>query len=88
MGDSEDPIGINDKIEILSTDDQRIKAVGELLSSDSEAARGTSQRAVFFSDHIGMTQRLGGLPPKQAEWRFDSVRPCAAPPCGVNVRAY
>lgn len=35
MGDAEDPIGINDKIEILSTDDQRIKAVGELLSSDS-----------------------------------------------------
>ncbi|MEM4378480.1 MAG: winged helix-turn-helix domain-containing protein [Candidatus Nitrosotenuis sp.] len=35
MGDTEDPIGINDKIEILSTDDQRIKAVGELLSSDS-----------------------------------------------------
>jgi DNA-binding transcriptional ArsR family regulator len=35
MGDAEDPIGINDKIEILSTDDQRIKTVGELLSSDS-----------------------------------------------------
>jgi DNA-binding transcriptional ArsR family regulator len=35
MGDSEDPMGINDKIEILSTDDQRIKSVGELLSSDS-----------------------------------------------------
>jgi DNA-binding transcriptional ArsR family regulator len=35
MGDAEDPMGINDKIEIMSTDDQRIKAVGELLSSDS-----------------------------------------------------
>jgi len=35
MGDSEDPMGINEKIEILSTDDDRIKAVGELLSSDS-----------------------------------------------------
>jgi hypothetical protein len=35
MGDSEDPMGINDKIEILSTDDERIKTVGELLSSDS-----------------------------------------------------
>lgn len=35
MGDTEDPMGINEKIEILSTDDQRIKAVGELLSSDS-----------------------------------------------------
>jgi DNA-binding transcriptional ArsR family regulator len=38
MGDSEDPMGINDKIEILSTDDQRIKTVGELLSSDSSRA--------------------------------------------------
>jgi DNA-binding transcriptional ArsR family regulator len=35
MGDNEDPVGINDKIEIMSTDDQRIKTVGELLSSDS-----------------------------------------------------
>ncbi|MBM3903679.1 MAG: winged helix-turn-helix transcriptional regulator [Thaumarchaeota archaeon] len=38
MGDSEDPMGINDKIEILSTDDDRIKAVGEILSSDSSRA--------------------------------------------------
>ncbi len=38
MGDSEDPVGINDKIEILSTDDDRIKTVGELLSSDSSRA--------------------------------------------------
>ena len=38
MGDSEDPMEINDKIEILSTDDDRIKAVGELLSSDSSRA--------------------------------------------------
>ena len=38
MGDAEDPVGINDKIEILSTDDQRIKVVGELLSSDSSRA--------------------------------------------------
>ncbi len=35
MGDSEDTMGINEKIEIMSTDDQRIKAVGEMLSSDS-----------------------------------------------------
>jgi DNA-binding transcriptional ArsR family regulator len=35
MGDTEEPMGINDKIEILSTDDEKIKAVGELLSSDS-----------------------------------------------------
>jgi len=38
MGDSEDPMEINDKIEILSTDDERIKSVGELLSSDSSRA--------------------------------------------------
>jgi len=38
MSQDDDPIGINDKIEILSTDDQRIKAVGELLSSDSSRA--------------------------------------------------
>ncbi|MFN3654933.1 MAG: ArsR/SmtB family transcription factor [Candidatus Nitrosotenuis sp.] len=35
MDYAEDPVGVNDKIEILSTDDQRIKVVGELLSSDS-----------------------------------------------------
>ncbi len=38
MGDAEYPMEINDKIEIMSTDDQRIKAVGELLSSDSSRA--------------------------------------------------
>lgn len=38
MGDAEDQLEINDKIEILSTDDQRIKTVGELLSSDSSRA--------------------------------------------------
>ena len=38
MGDSEDPMEINDKIEILSTDDDKIKSVGELLSSDSSRA--------------------------------------------------
>lgn len=38
MSQDDDPIGINDKIEILSTDDQRIKVVGELLSSDSSRA--------------------------------------------------
>lgn len=38
MGDSENPVIINDKVEILSTDDDKIKAVGELLSSDSSRA--------------------------------------------------
>lgn len=38
MGDSEEPMEINDKIEILSTDDEKIKSVGELLSSDSSRA--------------------------------------------------
>lgn len=38
MGDSENPMEINDKVEILSTDDDKIKSVGELLSSDSSRA--------------------------------------------------
>jgi DNA-binding transcriptional ArsR family regulator len=52
MGDSEDPIGINDKIEILSTDDQRIKAIGELLSSDS--SRTILQ--LLFNEHMTANQ--------------------------------
>lgn len=32
MGDS---VGISDRVEILSTEDQKIKAIGEILSSDS-----------------------------------------------------
>jgi DNA-binding transcriptional ArsR family regulator len=35
MGDSEESMEIKDKVEILSTDDDKIKSVGELLSSDS-----------------------------------------------------
>ncbi|MBI5859825.1 MAG: winged helix-turn-helix transcriptional regulator [Nitrosarchaeum sp.] len=31
----DDPVGISDRVEILSTEDQKIKAVGEILSSDS-----------------------------------------------------
>lgn len=38
MGDSEQPVEITEKIEILSTEDERIKTVGELLSSDSSRA--------------------------------------------------
>ncbi len=38
MGDSEESMEINDKVEILSTDDDKIKSVGELLSSDSSRA--------------------------------------------------
>ena len=30
-----DPISISDRVEILSTEDQKIKAIGEILSSDS-----------------------------------------------------
>ncbi|QLH08966.1 winged helix-turn-helix domain-containing protein [Candidatus Nitrosotenuis sp. DW1] len=52
MGDSEDPVGINDKIEILSTDDQRIKAVGELLSSDSSRAI----LQLLFNEHMTANQ--------------------------------
>lgn len=32
---SEDSIGISDRVEILSTEDQKIKSIGEILSSDS-----------------------------------------------------
>lgn len=35
MGDPEEAMEITEKIEILSTEDERIKTVGELLSSDS-----------------------------------------------------
>lgn len=52
MGDSEDPVGINDKIEILSTDDDRIKAVGELLSSDT----GRSILKLLFNDQMTANQ--------------------------------
>ncbi len=52
MGDAEDPVGINDKIEILSTDDQRIKAVGELLSSDSSR----TILKLLFNDHMTANQ--------------------------------
>lgn len=52
MGDSEDPIGINEKIEILSTDDQKIKAVGELLSSDSSR----SILKLLFNDQMTANQ--------------------------------
>jgi len=34
-GEENDPISISDRVEILSTEDQKIKAVGEILSSDS-----------------------------------------------------
>lgn len=33
--EQKDTVAISDKVEILSTDDQKIKAVGEILSSDS-----------------------------------------------------
>lgn len=52
MGDNEDPVGINDKIEILSTDDDRIKAVGELLSSDT----GRSILKLLFNDQMTANQ--------------------------------
>jgi DNA-binding transcriptional ArsR family regulator len=52
MGDSEAPVGINDKIEILSTDDDKIKAVGELLSSDSSR----SILKLLFNDQMTANQ--------------------------------
>ncbi|MFB5609066.1 MAG: ArsR family transcriptional regulator [Nitrosarchaeum sp.] len=39
MSDEKDEsVGIADRVEILSTDDQKIKAIGEILSSDSSRA--------------------------------------------------
>lgn len=34
MSDEDRPIAISDKVEILSTDDEKIKAIGEILSTD------------------------------------------------------
>ncbi len=34
MSDEDKPIAISDKVEILSTDDEKIKAIGEILSTD------------------------------------------------------
>ena len=34
-GVEDDSVGISDRVEILSTEDQKIKAIGEILSSDS-----------------------------------------------------
>ncbi len=34
MSEEDKPVAISDKIEILSTDDQKIKAIGEILSTD------------------------------------------------------
>jgi DNA-binding transcriptional ArsR family regulator len=34
MTDEDKPIAISDKVEILSTDDEKIKAIGEILSTD------------------------------------------------------
>ncbi len=34
----DDSVGISDRVEILSTEDQKIKAIGEILSSDSSRA--------------------------------------------------
>jgi len=37
-GVEDDSIGISERVEILSTEDQKIKAIGEILSSDSSRA--------------------------------------------------
>src|SRR3972149_10598073 len=34
----EDAVGISDRVEIISTEDQKMKAIGEILSSDSSRA--------------------------------------------------
>jgi predicted transcriptional regulator len=34
MSEEDDQLAISDKVEILSTDDEKLKAIGEILSSD------------------------------------------------------
>jgi DNA-binding transcriptional ArsR family regulator len=53
MSDEKDEsVGIADRVEILSTDDQKIKAVGEILSSDS--SRGILK--LLFNDSLTANQ--------------------------------
>jgi DNA-binding transcriptional ArsR family regulator len=48
----DDSVGISDRVEILSTEDQKIKAIGEILSSDS--SRGILK--ILFNDSLTANQ--------------------------------
>lgn len=48
----DDPVGISDRVEILSTEDLKIKAIGEILSSDS--SRGILK--ILFNDSLTANQ--------------------------------
>jgi len=48
----EDAVGISDRVEILSTEDQKMKAIGEILSSDSSRAI----LKILFNDSLTANQ--------------------------------
>lgn len=48
----DDSVGISDRVEILSTEDQKIKAIGEILSSDSSRAI----LKILFNDSLTANQ--------------------------------
>ena len=48
----DEPMGISDRVEILSTEDQKMKAIGEILSSDSSRAI----LKILFNDSLTANQ--------------------------------
>ena len=51
-GVEDEPMGISDRVEILSTEDQKMKAIGEILSSDSSRAI----LKILFNDSLTANQ--------------------------------
>ena len=47
-----DSVGISDRVEILSTEDQKMKSIGEILSSDSSRAI----LKILFNDSLTANQ--------------------------------
>ncbi len=50
--DSEESVGISDRVEIISTEDEKIKAIGEILSADSSRAI----LKILFNDSLTANQ--------------------------------
>ena len=48
----DDSMGISDRVEIISTEDQKMKAIGEILSSDSSR----SILKLLFNDSLTANQ--------------------------------
>ena len=48
----DESVGISDRVEILSTEDQKMKAIGEILSSDSSRAI----LKILFNDSLTANQ--------------------------------